>query len=129
MKKPLWLLLLLCAPGAMASSTEFSGNNLQQMCADGEPDANADRFKACTAYLADQVDTAVRYSMSVPASCVPFAIGPERLRQVWLKYAAAHPGELHRDASVLARAAMESEWPCKQGGMGMQRTHAQFSTV
>ena len=94
-----------------------SGEALQESCADtfeGESRANAQKYRACTSYLANLVEAAVSHSMGIRGSCVPFGVTAEQLRQVWLAYAIENRHQLDRDSAKLALAAIDDAWSCKE---------------
>jgi hypothetical protein len=95
-----------------------NGNSFFDFCRSG-----TQQKQICIVYVKGLLDGAqLQASMTKQkqAYCQPRGSSPEQAIDILLKFMTDNPGDRHRDARLLAFAALKAAWPCPAGGGGLQ---------
>ena len=94
---------------AVAADDEFTGNDLQILCAQegGNP-------LACNAYIRGFADGATAQHAPGYQICFPKSATGLQARAVVEKYMLDHPENLHHQAGMIGSAALAAAFPCRK---------------
>lgn len=100
--------LLASSPAALADQTNFTGNQLQVLCAD------ENSALLCSTYISGFFYGAYAQKVLNEPMCFPQGVTSLQAVQVVKKYLREKPENLHDDAWMAVAVALSAAFPCKR---------------